>query len=63
MTPWETLLVGDSPVDLETSRRAATRICLARYGFGYRFEGNGFRGDEYFIDGPAELPAIISTIG
>ena len=63
VTPRETLLVGDSPVDLETSRRAGTRICLARYGFGYRFEGNGFRGDEYFIDGPAELPAIISTIG
>ena len=62
VTPRETLLVGDSPVDLETSRRAGTRICLARYGFGYRFEGNGFRGDEYFIDGPAELPAIISTI-
>jgi phosphoglycolate phosphatase len=62
VTPPETLLVGDSPIDLETSRRAGTRICLARYGFGYRFEGNGFRGEEFFIDGPAELPAIISTI-
>ena len=62
VTPRETLLVGDSPVDLETSRRAGTHICLARYGFGYRFEGNGFRGDEYFIDGPAQLPAIINSI-
>ena len=62
VTPAETLLVGDSPVDLETARRAGTHICLARYGFGYRFDGNGFRGDEHFIDAPAELPAIIDAI-
>jgi phosphoglycolate phosphatase len=63
VTPAETLLVGDSPVDLATARRAGTRICLARYGFGYRFDGNGFRGDEYFIDEAAELPRIVSAIG
>ncbi len=63
VTPAETLLVGDSPVDLETTRRAGTHICLARYGFGYRFEGNGFRGDERFIDSPLALPAIIDEIG
>ena len=44
VTPAETLLVGDSPVDLATARRAGTHICLARYGFGYRFDGSGFRG-------------------
>jgi phosphoglycolate phosphatase len=59
ITPAETLLVGDSPVDLATARRAGTHICLARYGFGYRFDANGFRGDELFIDQPAELPVII----
>jgi phosphoglycolate phosphatase len=53
--PDAALLVGDSPVDLETARRAATRICLARYGFGYRFEKQDFRGDELFIDSPSEL--------
>jgi len=63
VTPAETLLVGDSPVDLATARRAGTHICLARYGFGYRFGGNGFRGDEHFIDGPAELPVIVDAIG
>jgi phosphoglycolate phosphatase len=62
VTTAETLLVGDSPVDLETARRAGTRICLARYGFGYRFDGNGFRGDEHFIDAPAHLPVILSAI-
>ena len=30
VTTRETLLLGDSPVDLETSRRAGTHICLAR---------------------------------
>jgi phosphoglycolate phosphatase len=61
-TPAETLLVGDSPVDLATARRAGTHICLARYGFGYRFDSNGFRGLELFIDEPVELPAVIDEL-
>jgi phosphoglycolate phosphatase len=59
VAPAETLLVGDSPVDLETARRAGTHICLARYGFGYRFDGTSFRGDEHFIDEPGELVAVV----
>jgi phosphoglycolate phosphatase len=59
VTPAETLLVGDSPVDLATARRAGTRICLARYGFGYRFDDHLFLGNELFIDEPQELPAIV----
>lgn len=54
-TPDTTLLVGDSPVDLETARRAGTHICLARYGFGFRFDADAFRGDELFIDRPDGL--------
>ena len=50
VTPAETLLVGDSPVDLATARRAGTHICLARYGFGYRFASDAFGDDEWFID-------------
>ncbi len=57
VTAAETILVGDSPVDLRDPRRAGTRICLARYGFGYRFDGTEFRGDEVFVDAPSELPA------
>jgi phosphoglycolate phosphatase len=56
-----TVLVGDSRVDLETARRAGTRICLARYGFGYRFDPGAFRGDELFVDAPAELVGVIGT--
>ena len=63
VTASETILVGDSPVDLETSRRAGTRICLTRYGFGYRFAGTEFRGDEVFMDaaGGAAEPCERST--
>jgi phosphoglycolate phosphatase len=32
----QTLLVGDSPIDQETARRADARCCLVSYGFGYR---------------------------
>src|SRR5207249_854872 len=30
-----TLLVGDSLIDWETANRAASDVCLARYGFGF----------------------------
>ena len=53
------LLVGDSPVDLATARTAETRICLARYGFGYRFAPEDFRGDELFIDKPPDLVSLL----
>jgi phosphoglycolate phosphatase len=62
-TPASTVLVGDSPVDLETARRAGTRICLARYGFGYRFGEGAFRGDELFIDAPSELLSVLGVEG
>lgn len=55
VTPDGTMLVGDSRIDLETARSAGTGICLARFGFGYRFEAGDFRGDEIFIDAPGDL--------
>ena len=55
----ETILVGDSPVDITWCAAPAGRICLARYGFGYRFAGTEFRGDEIFVDAAAELPGAI----
>jgi phosphoglycolate phosphatase len=59
VTPSRVLMVGDSPVDLATARNAATQICLARYGFGYRFTSSDFRGDELLIDSPMELVAAL----
>ena len=58
-SPSSTVLVGDSPIDLETARRAETRICLARYGFGFRFKESDFRGTELFIDRPTDLPGVL----
>lgn len=55
----KTLLVGDSPIDLQTARRSNARVCLARYGFGYRFSDGDFRGDELFIDDPLDLISIV----
>jgi phosphoglycolate phosphatase len=58
-TPASTMLVGDSPIDLATARRGGTGICLARYGFGYRFAPDAFRGDERFVDAPSEIPSAV----
>jgi phosphoglycolate phosphatase len=55
VAPSATLLVGDSPIDQQTAQRAGAHICLARYGFGYRFREADFRGDELFIDHPRML--------
>jgi phosphoglycolate phosphatase len=60
--PDRTLMVGDSPVDLQAARNAGTRICLVRYGFGYRFNPQDFRGDELFADSPADLPGIVGLL-
>jgi phosphoglycolate phosphatase len=57
-----TLMIGDSPVDLQTARNAGTRICLVRYGFGYRFAPGDFRGDEGFADSPADLIRAIGAL-
>jgi phosphoglycolate phosphatase len=56
--PGRVLMVGDSPIDLATARNSGTQICLARYGFGYRFAPDDFRGDELFIDAPANLVTL-----
>jgi phosphoglycolate phosphatase len=52
--PAATLLVGDSPVDLETARRAGTSICVAAYGFGF-VAGTPLRPGELTLDRPEQL--------
>jgi phosphoglycolate phosphatase len=61
--PETTLLVGDSRIDLETARAAGCRICLARYGFGYRFAESDFDGAELFIDTPEQLVGLVLNRG
>lgn len=51
--PQETIMIGDSPIDLETARRAGTKACLLRYGFGFREVE--LRDGERVLASPAEL--------
>lgn len=53
--PGETVMVGDSAIDLRTARAASTRLCLVRYGFGFRTAEPELRGDEIIADGPSHL--------
>jgi phosphoglycolate phosphatase len=57
----DTVMVGDSAIDWRTARNAGTRICLVRYGFGFReFPRGELRGDEILIDRPGDLQGLIA---
>ena len=60
--PGETLMVGDSWVDRDTARAAGTRICLARYGFGFRIPADQLGPDDLGIDSPLELVATVESL-
>jgi phosphoglycolate phosphatase len=57
VTPAETVLVGDSRIDCETARRAGSRACLVRYGFGFDRAARGCdpTSDVMVIDSPLDL--------
>jgi len=58
--PEDTLLVGDSAIDLETARRAESRCCLVSYGFGFRDQLRAQK-DVLFAANAAELTKVIET--
>ncbi len=60
--PGDTLMVGDSSIDRDTARGAGTRICLARYGFGFRIPPDQLRPDDLLIDRPMDLIATIEPL-
>ena len=58
--PGETVLVGDSTVDLQTARNAGVHICLARYGFGFAdLRPDELTGAESLVDTPAAITAVV----
>jgi phosphoglycolate phosphatase len=58
----DTLLVGDSPIDHETARRAAARCCLVSYGFGYRpVAPERFGGNDWVVADTAALTVAIES--
>jgi phosphoglycolate phosphatase len=55
----DTILVGDSAIDLRTARAAGVPICLVRYGFGFPFAEAELRGDEAIAGSPADLSQLL----
>lgn len=59
-TPETTLMVGDSRIDLETARNAGTRLCLARYGFGFeQIDPGRIQAGDLIVDAAAEIGAAL----
>ncbi len=56
--PDDTVMVGDSAIDLRTARAAGVRVCLVRYGFGFRSAAAELTGDELIADSPAQLAIV-----
>jgi phosphoglycolate phosphatase len=58
-TPADTWLVGDSMIDVETSRRGGVRMCVALYGFGQLRGELVLDGSEATVRVASEIPAAI----
>jgi len=59
----ETLLVGDSIIDVRTAQNAGVRMCLARYGFGFLdVPAAELTGDEWMVDAPSDIAAIMNSL-
>ncbi len=53
--PEDTLMVGDSMVDVEVARHAGVAVCVAAYGFGAARGDLTLRGDELLAHTAAEI--------
>jgi phosphoglycolate phosphatase len=55
-SPETTVMVGDSDIDRRTAQAAASRVCLARYGFGFSSVPlHLLAPEDCVIDAPGEL--------
>ena len=61
-SPDDTIMVGDSPIDLRTARAAGTRLCVVRYGFGFDLTIPELRGDELIASKPSDLPNLLRPL-
>ena len=55
----ESIMVGDSAIDLRTARAAGVPICLVRYGFGFPLAAAELSGEERVVDAPDQLVEIL----
>lgn len=53
------MLVGDSPVDWQTTRAAGCAFVWARYGFGARRFGDAPPDTPYVLDEPSDLAGVL----
>jgi phosphoglycolate phosphatase len=60
--PAQTVMIGDSAIDLATARAARTRICMVRYGFGFTLSEHDLGPDDMLVDRPAELVPLLRSI-
>jgi phosphoglycolate phosphatase len=58
--PETTWLVGDSMIDVETARRAGTKMCVALYGFGHLRGELVLEGTEATARTPSDIGAIVT---
>ncbi len=58
--PDSTWLVGDSMIDVETARRAGTRMCVVLYGFGHLRGELVLDGSESVARTPGDIVGAIS---
>lgn len=58
-SPAETVMIGDSAIDLRTARAAGTGVCLVRYGFGFPTAAAELSGQELIADAAADLPRLL----
>jgi phosphoglycolate phosphatase len=57
--PRDATLVGDSAIDVATARAAGTRMCVARYGFGFRPGDTPLDGSELLADTPRDILRVL----
>ncbi len=59
----DTLVVGDSTINLLTAQAGSARVCLVRYGFGFAaLDPTKLGGNEAFADSPAEVAALVMEL-
>jgi phosphoglycolate phosphatase len=62
-SPAETVMVGDSVIDLRTARAAQTRLCLVRYGFGFAtVAADDVSTGDLLAERPADLPELLASV-
>jgi phosphoglycolate phosphatase len=60
--PRQTVMIGDSAIDLATARAAGTRVCMARYGFGFTLSDHDLGPDDMLVDRPSDLVPLLRSL-